>query len=103
MISKVMKRKYITPVVYFFKYEEESELLANTFRDADSEFGASDYTHNANTINNANCTNAATDVVRDIMDSETTGLTVTNDGLNQGQIGAKDHDWFFDDNAFSDF
>ena len=44
MISKVMKRKYITPVVYFFKYEEESELLVNT---ADSEFGASDYTHNA--------------------------------------------------------
>ena len=84
MISKVMKRKYITPVVYFFKYEEESELLANTF-------------------NNANCTNAATDVVRDIMDSETTGLKVTYDGLNQGQIGAKDHDWFFDDNAFSDF
>ena len=84
MISKVMKRKYITPVVYFFKYEEESELLANT-------------------INNANCTNAATDVVRDIMDSETTGLTVTNDGLNQDEIGAKDHDWFFDDNAFSDF
>ena len=83
MISKVMKRKYITPVVYFFKYEEESELLANTFK--------------------ANCTNAATDVVRDIMDSETTGLKVTNDGLNQGQIGAKDHDWFFDDNAFSDF
>lgn len=43
----MMKRKYITPVVYFFKFEEESELLANTFRDADSEFGASDYTHNA--------------------------------------------------------
>ena len=84
MISKVMKRKYITPVVYFFKYEEESELLANT-------------------INNANCTNAATDVVRDIMDSETTGLTVTNGGLNQDNIAAKDHDWFFDDNAFSDF
>lgn len=84
MISKMMKRKYITPVVYFFKFEEESELLANT-------------------INNANCTNAATDVVRDIMDSETTGLKVTNDGLNQDAIGAKDHDWFFDDNAFSDF
>ena len=84
MISKVMKRIYITPVVYFFKYEEESELLANT-------------------INNANCTNAATDFVRDIMDSETTGLKVTNDGLNQDEIGAKDHDWFFDDNAFSDF
>ena len=46
MISKVMKRKYIIPVVYFFKFEEESELLANTIK-ADSEFGASDYTHNA--------------------------------------------------------
>ena len=84
MISKVMKRKYITPVVYFFKFEEESELLANTF-------------------NKANCTNAATDVVRDIMDSEKTGLPVVNNGVTQDQIGAKDHDWFFDDNAFSDF
>ena len=84
MISKVMKRKYITPVVYFFKYEEESELLANT-------------------INNANCTNAATDVVRDIMDSEKkTSLPVVNNGVTQEQIGAKDHGWLFDDNAFSD-
>ena len=84
MISKVMKRKYITPVVYFFKYEEESELLANTFRDADSEFGASDYTHNA-------------------VDGKSE-LNVSNSGnLNQNEIGAKDHDWFFDDNAFSDF
>ena len=84
MISKVMKRKYITPVVYFFKFEEESELLANT-------------------INKVNCTNAATDVDRDIMNSDKTGLPVVNDGLTQGDIGAKDHDWFFDDNAFSDF
>ena len=80
MISKVMKRKYITPVVYFFKYEEES----NTFRDADSEFGASDYTHNA-------------------VDGKSE-LNVSNSGnLTQDEIGAKDHDWFFDDNAFSDF
>ena len=84
MISKMMKRKYITPVVYFFKFEEESELLANT-------------------INKANCTNAATDVDRDIMDSEKTGLPVVNNGVTQDEIGAKDHDWFFDDNAFSDF
>ena len=84
MISKVMKRKYIIPVVYFFKFEEESELLANT-------------------INKANCTNAATDVDRDIMDSEKTGLPVVNNGVTQDEIGAKDHDWFFDDNAFSDF
>lgn len=83
MISKVMKRKYITPVVYFFKFEEESELLANTFRDADS-------------------TPAASDLKQNVM-SGTSELGVTNDGLNQGQIGAKDHDWFFDDNAFSDF
>ena len=83
MISKVMKRKYITPVVYFFKFEEESELLANTFRDADS-------------------TPAASDLKQNVM-SGTSELGVTNDGLNQDEIGAKDHDWFFDDNAFSDF
>ncbi|MDD7128309.1 MAG: hypothetical protein PUH91_05725 [Prevotella sp.] len=78
-----MKRKYITPVVYFFKFEEESELLANTFRDADS-------------------TPAASDLKQNVM-SGTSELGVTNDGLNQDAIGAKDHDWFFDDNAFSDF
>lgn len=83
MISKVMKRKYITPVVYSFKFEEESELLGNS-------------------INKANCTNAATDVDRDIMDSEKTGLPVVNNGVTQDQIGAKDHGWLFDDNAFSD-
>lgn len=83
MISKVMKRKYITPIVYFFKFEEESELLANTIRDADSR-------------------PAATDLNQNVM-SGTTELGVTNDGLNQDEIGAKDHDWFFDDNAFSDF
>lgn len=81
MISKMMKRKYITPVVYFFKFEEESELLG---------------------ISKANCTNAATDVDGDIMDSKTTGLPVVNNGVTQEQIGAKDHGWLFDDNAFSD-
>ena len=85
MISKMMKRKYITPVVYFFKYEEESELLANTF-------------------NKANSIHAAPDVLQDVMLPDNTKLEVTNSGdLNQGAIGAKDHDWFFDDNAFSDF
>lgn len=84
MISKVMKRKYITPVVYFFKFEEESELLANSLHDADSK-------------------NAASDVPNNAMDGNTE-LNVTNPGtLTQGEIGAKDHDWFFDDNAFSDF
>ena len=83
MISKVMKRKYITPVVYFFKFDEESELLANTIK-ADSNFAAPDYTHNA-------------------VDGKSE-LNVKNPGtLNQDAIGAKDHDWFFDDNAFSDF
>ena len=85
MISKVMKRKYITPVVYFFKFEEESELLANTIRDADSFSAAPDLGDKQNVM------------------SGTSELGVTNDGLNQGEIGAKDHDWFFDDNAFSDF
>lgn len=79
----MMKRKYITPVVYFFKFEEESELLGNS-------------------INTANCTNAATDVDRDIMNSEKTGLPVVNNDVTQDQIGAKDHGWLFDDNAFSD-
>lgn len=84
MISKVMKRKYITPVVYFFKFEEESELLANTIRDADSNFAAPDYIHNAA--------------------DDKSELNVSNSGnLTQDEIGAKDHDWFFDDNAFSDF
>lgn len=85
MISKVMKRKYITPVVYFFKFDEESELLANTIKgDADSDSAAPDVTTNNMKGN--------------------TELNVTNSGnLNQDAIGAKDHDWFFDDNAFSDF
>ena len=84
MISKVMKRKYITPVVYFFNFEEESELLANTF-------------------NKASSTHAASDVIQDVMLPDNTKLEVTNSGdLNQGAIGAKDHDWVFDDNAFSD-
>lgn len=83
MISKVMKRKYITPVVYFFKFEEESELLANSLQDADSVSGAEDYIHNAADGNSE--------------------LNVTNKStLTQDQIGAKDHDWLFDDNAFSD-
>ena len=81
MISKVMKRKYITPVVYFFKFEEESELLGHS--DADSYYAAPDLTTNN-------------------MDGNTE-LNVSNGGLNQDNIAAKDHDWFFDDNAFSDF
>ena len=86
MISKVMKRKYITPVVYFFKFEEESELLANTIRDADSFSAAPDLGDKQNVM------------------SGTTDLGVSNSGnLTQDEIGAKDHDWFFDDNAFSDF
>ena len=84
MISKVMKRKYITPVVYFFKFDEESELLANTLNDADSNYAAPDLTTNN-------------------MDGKSE-LNVSNSGnLNQNDISAKDHDWFFDDNAFSDF
>ena len=85
MISKVMKRKYITPVVYFFKFEEESELLGHSLqKDADSEFGASDYTHNA-------------------VDGKSEIYIKNPSTLTQDEIGAKDHDWFFDDNAFSDF
>lgn len=84
MISKVMKRKYITPVVYFFKFEEESELLANSLQHADSESAADDYIHNA-------------------VDGKSELYIKNPPTLTQGEIGAKDHDWFFDDNAFSDF
>ena len=79
-----MKRIYITPVVYFFKFEEESELLSNTIKNADSNIAAPDVTNNA-------------------MDGKSELNVTNNPTLNQDQIGAKDHDWFFDDNAFSDF
>ena len=78
----MMKRKYITPVVYFFKFEEESELLGNS-------------------INKASCTNAATDVDINSMNGNTE-LNIDNTGSVSESDYAKKTGWLFDDNAFSD-
>lgn len=84
MIVTKMKKEYIIPTIFFLKYEEESELLANSLHDdADSHHGASDVTTNSMSGN--------------------TDLTISNDGkITEGDY-AKKTDWFFDDNAFSDF
>lgn len=84
MIVTKMKKEYIIPTIFFIKYEEESELLANSLHDdADSHHGASDVTTNSMSGN--------------------TDLTISNDGkISEGDY-AKKTDWFFDDNAFSDF
>ena len=84
MITTMMKKEYIIPTIFFLKYEEESELLANSLHDdADSHHGASDVTTNSMSGN--------------------TDLTISNDGkITEGDY-AKKNDWFFDDNAFSDF
>ena len=84
MITTMMKKEYIIPTIFFLKYEEESELLANSLHDdADSHHGASDVTTNSMSGN--------------------TELNIDNKGnISEGDY-AKKTDWFFDDNAFSDF
>ena len=79
-----MKKDYIIPTIFFIKYEEESKLLSNSLQgDADSTFGASDAPHNA-------------------MDGSTDLKTDNTGSVSEGDY-AKKTDWFFDDNAFSDF
>lgn len=80
-----MKKDYIIPTIVLIKYEEESKLLSHSLQgDADSEFAA----HDLNNINS--------------MDGKTE-LNISNDGsISEGDY-AKKADWFFDDNAFSDF
>lgn len=79
-----MKKDYIIPTIFVIKYEEESKLLDNSLQgDADSTFGASDAPHNA--------MNGPTE-----LNSDNTG------SVQEGDY-AKKTDWFFDDNAFSDF
>ena len=84
MITTMMKKEYIIPTIFFIKYEEESELLANSLHDdADSHHGASDVTTNSMSGNKE--------------------LNIDNKGnISEGDY-AKKTDWFFDDNAFSDF
>lgn len=79
-----MKKDYIIPTIFLIKYEEESKLLDNSLQgDADSKFGASDAPHNAMNGN--------------------ADLNTDNTGnVSEGDY-AKKTDWFFDDNAFSDF
>lgn len=85
MIVTKMKKDYIIPTIFFIKYEEESELLANSLQgDADSESAASD-------VLNGNWMSGNTDLKTD-----NTG------NVKEGDY-AKKTDWFFDDNAFSDF
>ena len=80
-----MKKDYIIPTIFFIKYEEESKLLSNRLQgDADSQSAASDV-HN-------NSMNGNTE-----LNIDNTGNSALKDGF------AKKTDWFFDDNAFSDF
>ena len=84
MITTMMKKEYIIPTIFFIKYEEESKLLSNSLQgDADSTFGGSDAPHNA-------------------MDGSTDLKTDNTGNIKEGDY-AKKTDWFFDDNAFSDF
>lgn len=85
MIVTKMKKEYIIPTIFFIKYEEESELLANSLQgDADSY-------------------HAAPDVLNGNWMSGNTDLKTDNTGNVKEGDYAKKNDWFFDDNAFSDF
>lgn len=78
-----MKKDYIIPTIFSIKYEEESKLLDNSIHNADSTFAAPDAPHNS-------------------MDGPTDLGTDNTGSVSEGDY-AKKTDWFFDDNAFSDF
>lgn len=79
-----MKKNYIIPTIFLIKYEEESKLLGNSLQgDADS-------------------THAAPDVHNNSMNGNTDLNTDNTGNVSEGDY-AKKIDWFFDDNAFSDF
>ena len=80
-----MKKDYIIPTIFLIKCDEESKLLSNSLQNADSEYAAPD-------LKNINSMDGNTD------------LNIDNSGnISQEDIAAKKNDWFFDDNAFSDF
>ena len=84
MIVTKMKKEYIIPTIFFIKYEEESELLANSLQ------------------GNADSNHAASDVTDGNWMSGSTELNISNDGnIKEGDY-AKKNGWLFDDNAFSD-
>lgn len=79
-----MKKDYIIPTIFLIKCDEESKLLSNSLQNADSEYAAPD-------LKNINSMDGNTD------------LNIVNSGnVSEGDY-AKKNDWFFDDNAFSDF
>ena len=80
-----MKKDYIIPTIFLINYEEESKLLSNSLQDADSVHAAPDVQHNA----------------MNPTDNTELNIDNTGDALKDGY--AKKNDWFFDDNAFSDF
>ena len=83
MITTMMKKEYIIPTIFCLKYEEESELLANSLHDADGKYAAPD--------------------LKDDPLSGNKELNIDNKGNISEEDYAKKNDWFFDDNAFSDF
>ena len=83
MITTMMKKEYIIPTIFFLKYEEESELLANSLHDADGKYAAPD--------------------LKDDPLSGNKELNIDNKGNISEEDYAKKNDWFFDDNGLSDF
>lgn len=81
-----MKKDYIIPTIFLIKYDEESKLLSHSLQgDADSVPGATDLDINA------------------MNRTDNTELYIDNSGNVKEGDYAKKNDWFFDDNAFSDF
>ncbi len=79
-----MKKDYIIPTIFLIKCEEESKLLSHSLQgDADSMPAAHDLHQN------------------DMSGYSEVPIDNTGDALKDGY--AKKNDWFFDDNAFSDF
>ena len=80
MIVTKMKKEYIIPTIFFLKYEEESELLANSLHDADGKYAAPD--------------------LKDDPLSGNKELNIDNKGnISEGDY-AKKTDWFFDNGLF---
>ena len=78
-----MKKDYIIPTIFLIKYEEESQLLVS--------------------LSKAASEHAASDVQQNAMGTDNTKLNIDNTGNALEDGFAKKTDWFFDDNAFSDF
>ena len=80
-----MKKEYIIQTIYLIKYEEESKLLGNRIYKTDSVLAAPD-----------------PDAQHNTKDGSTDLKTDNTGNIKEGDY-AKKNDWFFDDNAFSDF